>query len=59
MCKNKEFRDNKVAIGLGNNFTRKIIQYNLEGKIIKAFKSIASTAKEMGVTNSNIQCVIK
>jgi hypothetical protein len=55
---NKENQIHKVKIGLGNNFTRTIIQYDLEGSLIKEFKSIISAAKEMGVSKSNIQGVL-
>jgi len=55
---NKENQIHKFKIGLGNNFTRTIIQYDLEGNLIKEFKSIISAAKEMGVSKSNIQGVL-
>jgi hypothetical protein len=55
---NKENQIHKFKIGLGNNFTRTIIQYDLEGNLIKEFKSIVSAAKEIGVSNGNIQGVL-
>ena len=55
---NKENQIHKVKTGLGNNFTRTIIQYDLEGNLINEFKSIISAAKEMGVSKSNIQGVL-
>ena len=55
---NKENQIHKVVIGLGNNFTRKIIQYDLQGNLIKEFKSISLAAKEMGISKSNIQGVL-
>ena len=55
---NKENQIHKFKIGLGNNFTRTIIQYDLEGNLIKEFKSIISAAKEIGISKSNIQGVL-
>jgi hypothetical protein len=55
---NKENQIHKFKTGLGNNFTRKIIQYDLEGNLIKEFKSITSAAKEIGVSKGNIQGVL-
>lgn len=45
-------------MGLGNNFTRKIGQYDLEGNFIKEFKSITCAAKEMSVNKSTIRGVL-
>jgi hypothetical protein len=55
---NKENQVHKFKTGLGNNFTRTIIQYDLEGNLIKKFTSIVSAAKEMGVSKGNIQGVL-
>jgi hypothetical protein len=48
----------KFQIGLGNNFTRKIIQYDLQMNKIKQFNSIAEASKELNVGKSNIQGVL-
>lgn len=55
---NKENQIHKVKTGLGNSFTRKIIQYDLEGTLIKEFKSIISAEKEIGISKSTIQNVL-
>jgi len=55
---NKENQIHKFQNGLGNHFTRKIIQYDLEGNLIKEFNSITTAAKEMGVSKGNIQGVL-
>jgi hypothetical protein len=55
---NKENQIHKVKTGLGNNFTRRIIQYDLEMNEISKFESIISAAKEIGVSKSNIQGVL-
>jgi len=48
----------KYKIGLGNNYTRKIGQYDLEGNLIKQHNSIASASKEMGTSTGNIRGVL-
>jgi hypothetical protein len=55
---NKENQIHKFQMGLGNNFTRCIKQYDLEGKLVKEFKSIASAAKEIGISKGAIQSVL-
>lgn len=55
---NKEQQLHKFQIGLGNNFTRKIKQYDLEGNFIKEFKSIIVAAKENNISKGAIQCVL-
>lgn len=55
---NKEQQIHKFQIGLGNNFTRKIKQYDLSGNLIKEFDSIVSAAKEMNVSKSTIRGVL-
>ena len=55
---NKENQIHKFKMGLGNNFTRKIGQYDLEGNFIKEFKSITCAAKEMSVNKSTIRGVL-
>jgi hypothetical protein len=56
---NKENQIHKFKIGLGNNFTRKITQYDLEMNKIKDFNSIAEASKELNIGKSNIQGVLK
>jgi len=48
----------KFKIGLGNNHTRKIGQYDLDGNFIKAFPSIVSASKELNISKSNIRGVL-
>ena len=55
---NTENQIHKFKIGLGNNFTRKIIQYDLEMNKIKEFNSIAEASKELNTSKSNIQGVL-
>ena len=55
---NTENQIHKFKIGLGNNFTRKIKQYNLDGILIKEFNSIVEASKEMGVSKGTIGGVL-
>jgi hypothetical protein len=55
---NSENQLHKFQIGLGNNFTRKIKQYDLEWNFIKEYKSIASASKELNMSSFNIQSVL-
>jgi len=48
----------KFQIGLGNNFTRKITQYDLQMNKIKDFNSIVEAVKELNIGNSNIRGVL-
>ena len=48
----------KFQIGLGNNFTRKITQYDLQMNKIKDFNSIIEAAKELNIGKSNIRGVL-
>lgn len=57
-CSNSENQKHKFEIGLGNNFTRKVKQYDLNGNLIKEYNSIASAAKHMNVSKGNIQGVL-
>jgi hypothetical protein len=50
----KEQQIHKFQIGLGNNFTRKIKQYKLDGILIKEYNSITKAAKEIGLHKSTI-----
>jgi hypothetical protein len=58
---NKEQQIHKFNIGLGNNFTRNIVQYDLEFNKIKEFTSIAQASKELniGKTGINATCLYK
>ena len=55
---NKENQIHKFQIGLGNNFTRKIIQYDLEMNKVKEFNSIVEASKELNIGKSNIRGVL-
>jgi hypothetical protein len=48
----------KFKIGLGNNYTRKIVQYDLKMNKIKDFDSIISASKELNIGKSNIRGVL-
>jgi hypothetical protein len=52
---NEENQVHKFKIGLGNNYTRKIIQYDLEMNEIKKFDSIKHASKELDINQSNIR----
>jgi hypothetical protein len=55
---NLENQKHKFKIGLGNNFTRKITQYDLNMNKIKSFTSIIEASKELNISKSNIMCVL-
>ncbi len=55
---NKENQIHKFQSGLGNNFKRKIVQYDLEMNKIKEFNSIAEASKEIGTSKGNIRGVL-
>jgi hypothetical protein len=55
---NQENQIHKFKIGLGNNFTRKITQYDLNMNKIKVFNSIVEAAKELNIGKSSINGVI-
>jgi len=55
---NKEQQIHKFQIGLGNNFTRKIKQYDLNWNLIKEHTSISLAAKEMNISKGSIQGVL-
>jgi hypothetical protein len=55
---NKEQQLHKFQIGLGNNFTRKIKQYSLDGNLIKEYNSIAEASKDINISKGCIQCVL-
>lgn len=60
-CTNSENQKHKFEIGLGQNFTRKIVQYDLEFNKIKEFNSIVEASKELniGKTGINATCLYK
>jgi hypothetical protein len=55
---NQENQIHKFKTGLGNNYTRKIGQYDLQHNLIKEFKSIVSAAKELNIHKSNIRGIL-
>jgi len=55
---NQENQIHKFKIGLGNNFTRKITQFDLEMNKIKDFNSIAEASKELNIGKSSIGRVL-
>jgi hypothetical protein len=55
---NKENQIHKYKIGLGNNFTRKITQYDLEMNKITDFNSIVEASKTLNISPSNIKAVL-
>ena len=56
---NKENQIYKFKTGLGNNFTRKIGQYNLDNMLINEFSSIVLASKETEINKSNISGVLR
>jgi hypothetical protein len=57
-CSNLENQKHKFEIGLGNNFTRKVKQYDLNWNFIKEYDSIVLAAKEMNVSKGTIRGVL-
>ena len=55
---NQENQIHKFQNGLGNNFTRKITQYDLQMNKIKDFNSIVEASKELNIGKSNITGVL-
>jgi hypothetical protein len=55
---NQENQIHKFQLGLGNNFTRKIKQYDLDYNLIKEYKSILSASKELNRSTSTIRGVL-
>ena len=55
---NQENQIHKFKIGLGNNFTRKITQFDLEMNKIKDFNSIIEASKDLNIGKSNISGVL-
>jgi len=55
---NQENQIHKIKIGLGNNFTRKITQFDLEMNKIKDFNSIVEASKTLNIGKSNIRGVL-
>jgi len=56
---NKENQIHKVKTGLGNIFTKKIIQYDLEMNELNKFNSIVCASKILNIGKSNISRVLK
>jgi hypothetical protein len=58
---NKEQKIHKYQNGLANNFTRKIVQYDLEFNKIKEFNSIVEASKELNIGKAGINatCLYK
>jgi len=55
---NRENQIHKFKIGLGNNYTRKIVQYDLEMNKIKEFNSIIAASRELDIGKTNISGVL-
>jgi hypothetical protein len=55
---NQENQIHKFKIGLGNNYTRKIVQYDLEMNKIKDFNSVVEASKELNIGKSNIRGIL-
>lgn len=55
---NQENQIHKFQMGLGNSFTRKINQYDLELNYIKTFDSIAGASRILNIGKTNIQGVL-
>lgn len=56
-CQENQIHKHKT--GLGNNFTRKIIQYTLDNIFIKEHKSISSASKYTNISKSSISGVLR
>jgi hypothetical protein len=56
---NRENQIHKFETGMGNNFTKKIIQFDLEMNKIKEFESIIGASKELDIGISNISGVLR
>ena len=56
---NQENQIHKFKYGLGNSFTRKIIQYDLEGNEINKFESAIKASLELGIGKANIRGVLR
>jgi hypothetical protein len=55
---NKENQIHKVKTGLGNSFTRKIIQYDLEMNEFNKFNSIKEASDILKICTSGIKAVL-
>jgi hypothetical protein len=55
---NKENQIHKFQNGLGNNYTRKVLQYDLNWVFIKEYNSIVLASKEMNISKGTIQGVL-
>lgn len=56
---NKENQIHKIQNALGNNFTRKIGQYDLSGNLLKQFKSIVKASEELNMSVGTIKNSLK
>jgi hypothetical protein len=56
---NKENQIHKFASGLGNNFARKINQYDLQMIFIQMYPSIADASRSLNIGKTNIRHVLK
>lgn len=57
---NRENQIHKHQTGLGNNYTRKVGQYDIQtGELLKEHKSIVLASKEVNISKSCIQGVLK
>lgn len=56
---NKENQIHKIKAGLGNNYTRKIGQYDTNGILIKEHISIVLASKEVNTSKSNISGALR
>jgi len=57
-CSNAENQKHKFETGLGNNFTRKVKQYDLNWNFIKEYESIVLAAREANVSKGTIRGVL-
>ena len=56
---NKENQIHKFQNGLGNNFTRKIKQFDLNNTFIKEYKSIVLASRETNINKCSISDVLR
>jgi hypothetical protein len=56
-CQENQIHKHKT--GLGNNYTRKIVQYTSDNIFIKEYKSIALASKETNISKSSISGVLR
>ena len=56
-CQENQIHKHKT--GLGNNYTRKIVQYTSDNVFIKEYKSISLASKETNISKSSISGVLR